>query len=339
MALDLLSSIAKKNEGVKESLPKETTAPEAQKEPEVPKTPDAKIDDKPVVEKPKEVTAESDLQRFLKENGIASLDELKEKITPTRKKSPDEEEAEFIEWGVKNADLKMDDIISAKELQKKKDADVVFDELAKLPKNKNKTPEQIQAAFDKKFGETLEREVDGEFKTQILYDEDEIKEAADRIRNQKYQPIAVAQNKYKTASQMQQAEMQLSKEFEKLSKSIPDKIDIRIDDKNSLPYEITEEYKKILLPKFESHYKQFRKIFPDKEFVLNDFLEFTVKADNFGNIANIHRQNGIDAERLEAAKKLENPIVEPKSPTGATKPSVDMKASKAQVGNILKGMK
>lgn len=325
-------SVNAATEKLKATLPKvETTngaatavAPAPEPKVEAPVKVEAKVES-PSTEIKTEA-AESDLAKFLKENNFSSIDELKQKITPQRQKTEDEEEAELIDWAVKNENLKVDDFLSAKELQKKKDADIVFENFAnKLQaKNKNITAEEIQAKFNKKYGEET---TDEDLNIKYVFDDEDIAEQAKLIREQRLQPINNVKSKFKNYTSEQNFVKQVQNEFSEIAKAIPDKISIKIDDKNSLDYEIESKYKETLIPKLNEAYTLFRRNTKEK-IDTTAFLSYVadiVKSDNFGNIANIYRQKGIDAAQLEAVKKLENPITDTLNLNKGGQPTVDMK--------------
>lgn len=325
----------------------EAPAAEVKVEPkvEVPKTEAPKAEVKEV-KKEEVVTPQAEqsdtLKAFLAQHNISSLSELEEKITPKRVKTQDEEESELIDWSVKNDNMKVDDFLSAKEIQKKKDADVVFDEFAaKLQaKNKNITPEEIQAKFNKKFGDEVDVIEEGVVTaTKLVLDNEDIAEEAKRIRESRLQPINSAKSKFQNYTKDQDFRNQVIKEFNTIAKGIPDKVPIRIDDKNTFEYELEPSYKEKLLPKLAEQYAFFRKNSPNEKFDAEQFMNHVssvVMQDNFGNIANIYAGKKVSEKDLEYSKKLENPIVKPIDLNTGNQPSVDMKAEAAKLGKQLR---
>lgn len=342
MADNLEKNLASATEKIRATLPKteETQTSNggtatATQQPKVDENTDAPKVETPASELLKvEGTQESDLQAFLKKNNISSITELEERIVPKRQKSEDEQKAELIDWAVKNENMKVDDFLSAEEIQKKKDADVVFDNFAaKLQsKNKNISQQEIQSKWDKKYGEVIETaeiDAEGNAKTKVVYDDDEISEQAKQIREQRLQPINNAKSKFINVQKEQEISQRINREFTELSKTIPDKVKIKIDDKNTLEYDLEPKYRETLIPKLQEQYTFFRKNAPNEQLDVDNFMNHVsnvVMQDNFGNIANIYRQKGVDSERLENAKKLENPIVTPLNLNTGGQPTVDMKA-------------
>lgn len=323
----------------------EAKTPEA----EVLKQPEVKAEAKPAPEEKKEVapTAESDLQAFLKRNNISSEQELVEKITPKRVKTPDEEETELMDYAVKNENLKVDDFIAAKNIEKIKDADVAFEDYSqkRQARNKNVTPQEIQEGFNKKFGDVV---IDGDGNEKVVLDTDELADYASRIREEKTAPIKAARGKYQSHVAEQTFQNQVGKEFNEIQKSLTDKVSIRIDDKNVVDYELEPKYKQQLTEELSQHYQFLRKNLPSneqfdfgkyKQWFVEEYVPSVVLKHNFGNIANIHAAKKVTEKELEHGKALENPIIDSPNLNGGAKPTVDMQAEAAKLRQNLKSLK
>ncbi len=278
-------------------------------------------------------TAEGELQSILKKYNIASIDELEKKLAPAeskRKKSEDEIESEIVKYGIEKGKIKMDDFVEAKKVKDVSDKDLAFAEFAEKLKSKNKniTNDEINAKFDKKFGElveTKEEDADGNLITKVVYDDDEISERAKEIRNKKWQPIESIKKEYTDAESQKEIQEAAIQDFNKLKKEIPSAVQFKIGE-DVFDYQIDEKLKSEVEKQVVGIYAYYKdtlrsKGIKDENFDVAQATQNVVKDVMFQNVLQIYSKQKVDAAVAEALKPYLNQMEKPLE-TGAAKDKV-----------------
>lgn len=290
------------------------------------------VDVPPVKETKTETTAtadtpqsNSDLQALLKELNIGSVDELKKKFTtPTEvkepKKSKEQELSEALDFGVRNQKLKLEDYNKAVQLQGIPPKELVFKKFSETLKEKNPkiTDEQIQAKFDRKYGEEVEsNEFDevGNPKKMIAYDEDELQFEAENIIKQSWQPIESIKKEYATHTETQNFVSKVQKEASDYASQIPSTIKLSIGE-DSIDYAIDEKTKEKIADEFSKAYISTQIYLKDKG-KTNENFNFAATLENVvwgvarNNIIGIYASNKAEQTKHETLKPFANAVTQP----------------------------
>lgn len=254
----------------------------------------------PKPQEQKELT-DDELLNLIQKRGI--------KLPEEKKKTEDEEEADFIAYGTKTGKLKVDDYVDAKKLKDIKDNELVFQEFASKLKAKDKhiTQDKIQEKFNKKFGDEVLDETDS---PKIVYDEDLISDEAKKIRDNKFSPINALKTEYGEVSKQERIHQQTEQEFSRdIAPQIADKVVVRHGNAD-YTIELDKPYLDHVKNQVKAGFQLFRQN-PDqvgKQFDARKYQEFIVKTDKFDDIAEIIAKQRSDADVLEALKPFKNPV-------------------------------
>lgn len=290
----------KQEESIPATPVAETPATEGKVETPSTETPSTPAAETPKPQEQKELS-DDELLSLLQKRGI--------KLPEEKKKTEDEEEAEFIAYGTAAGKLKVDDYVDAKKLKDVKDSDLVYQEFAAKLKGKDKhiTEDKIQAKFDKKFGDEIMDETDN---PKIVYDDDLISEEATKIREQRFAPINTLKNEFGQHSKAQQFEKQVQTEFKRdIEKNVSDKVVVK---HGNVDYtiELDKPFQDFAKQRLFEGFKDFKSD-PSKygnNFDAGKYVEFIVKTNKFDDIVEIASKQRSDVAVLEALKPFKNPV-------------------------------
>lgn len=274
-------------------------------------------DETPVAEngtEKKEIpVAEANKEEFQKELSDDELLQLIQKrgikLPEERTKTEDEELFEAIDYGIKNGKFKKEDYDEAVKIKDIAAKDLVFSNFASSlkAKNKNISDEDIQKKFDRKFGDEILDETDN---PKIVYDEDEIADVAQKIRDQKFAPINNVKNEFSEVTKRNKFNQQVEQEFKKnIESKITDKVVVKHGNAD-YTIELDKDYLNVVKQKVYNGFMQFKQ-HPDQfgnQFETEKLVEFIVKSDKFDDIATVISKQRSDADVLEALKPFKNPV-------------------------------
>lgn len=316
------------------SLPKESptvTETPAVANPELNKDiPVIKVDVPPVVTSEAKTTVEtkapetnSELQALLKELNISSVDELKKKVaTPEKevKKSREQKLSEALDYGIKNEKLKLEDYNEAIRLQSIPPKELVFKKFAEGLKEKNPkiTDEQIQAKFNRKYGEEVEtKETNdlGEPVFQTIFDEDELKAEAESIIKKAWSPIDSIEKEYSAHTENQTFLSTLKKDADNFTSQIPSVIKLSIGE-DSIDYTIDEKTKEKIAEDFGRAYVTTQMYLKDKgkpneNFDFTAALEEAVWRSAKNNIIGVYVSNKVEEAKRKELQPFTNTTTKP----------------------------
>lgn len=282
--------------------------------------------------------AESDLQKFLKENNLSSLDELKQRIAPQEKaKTADEEETEFLAWSAKEGKIKMDDYVDAKKLKDIPDSDLVKQDFINTlrAKNKNISNEEAEKKFDRKFGDEVLDETEN---PKVVYDEDSITARAKEIREQKFAPINNAKNEFSEVSKRNKFNNQVEQEYKRdIEPKLSEKVVMKhgnaeyVIDLDKEKFGIVKQQVKLAFQNYKQNPAQF-----GNHFDAEDVVKFWVKATQFDDVAEIIAKQREDARALEELKRFKNPVETAKTRDTTTSGAKTEKQGATEMGEKLR---
>lgn len=263
----------------------------------------------------------SDLQALLKELNIESVEELKQKVAPKEpKKSKDAELSEAIDFGIKNGKLKLEDYNEAIRLQSIPPKELVFKKFSENLKEKNPkiTDEQIQAKFNRKYGEEIESDKfdeDGNVIKNIVFDEDELKHEAESIIDKAWSPIDSVKKEYSNHTETQSFLSATQKEAQNFSSSIPSTIKLSIGE-DSIDYVIDEKTKERIADGFTQAYIATKVYLKEKgrgdeKFDFAKTLEDVVWSVAKNNIIGIYANSKVEAAKQQVLQPFANAVTKP----------------------------
>lgn len=248
-----------------------------------------------------------DIKKFMEDNNIKSLDELKTKITPAaaapaapvlteqeRKIQAEQEQVAIISHFVSKGGTtsELNDINA---FTKRDNIDIAKEEYATFLKSKNAqiTAEQIEASFNKAFMINTDPERPVYDATEVEEGQRRLAEAATNSKNKKLAPLLKAENEYKSIRFAQAKEEEFIKQVE--SYQVPEKVEYTVTTgkdsegkviQSKVVVPIGADEKKKLVESMKGPNKLFKSILTDdgKGFDMNKLADIMMRNELFDHI-------------------------------------------------------